>query len=185
MAPGLQTNSNLPATGPKYIPLENLIQYADKGFSYEEIGKQVGCSSSNVSNRFKVAGYTPDRIKAFNSAKTSILSLIQSQILNSIKEEEITKAPLQTRVWCYGVLHDKQADLERKALATTPDDTGLDDLSTQLSRIAARSPIVINNILNIVGSLPADVRDRLNSLMPQSLSAQDNSRIIEATCDVK
>ena len=174
----LQVSENI--RGPKYIPIESLIQYADKGLSYEQIGKQVGCSSANVSNRFKSFGYTPERVRAFNQSKTSILSVLQANILNSIDIESIKKAPLQTKVWCYGVLHDKQADLERKQMAAVVDDQGIDDLSAQLSRIAARSPIVINNILNVVGSLPAEFRDRISGLLPQSLSTEDNP-VIDVT----
>ena len=176
----LQTVSSSNPPGPKYIPIELLINYADKGLSYEQIGKQVGCTSGNISNRFKTFGYSSERAKAFNSAKPSILSIIQSKILNSISDEDIQKAPLQTRVWCYGVLHDKQADLERKQMAAVVDDQGIDDLSAQLSRIAARSPIVINNILNVVGSLPAEFRDRISGLLPQSLSTEDNP-VIDVT----
>jgi hypothetical protein len=165
----LQTVSNTNPTGPKYIPIELLINYADKGLSYEQIGKQVGCTSGNVSNRFKSFGYTPERVKAFNSAKTSILSVIQSKILNLISDEELQKAPLQTKVWCYGVLHDKQADLERKALSQTVDDSSYEDLTHQFQLIAARSPIVINNILQVVGQLPQDIRDRVAKMIPSTL----------------
>ena len=161
-----------PYNTPKFIPIEKLISLSEQGLSGPQIAKQVGCDPSNVYQRFQSFGYTTDRAKAFNSAKPTILSIIQSKILNAIDDDEIKRAPLQTKVWCYGVLHDKQADLERRSQSAIVDDASYDDLTHQLTRLAARSPIIINNILNVVGSLPADIRDRVQAMIPSSLPDQ-------------
>ena len=170
------TTSN---TSPKYIPIDSLISLSEQGKTNTQIAKELGCDISNITHRFNHYGYTPNRRKSLTGTKAVVLDLIQAKFINSIKTEEIEKAPIQTKIWSIGVLQDKIDNLERKQLAQTIEDTSLDDLSSQLSRIAARSPIVINNILNVVGSLPADLRDRIGQMIPQSLSTTE---IID--CDV-
>ena len=160
-----------PPNTPKYIPIDKLISLSEQGLSGPQIAKQVGCDPSNVYQRFQSVGYTYNRLRDISSTKTIMLSLLQAKFLQSINDDEIKKAPVQTKIWSIGVLQDKINDLERRAMAQVVEDCTMDDLNSQFQRIAARSPVVINNILNIVGSLPADIRDRVAKMMPQSLSS--------------
>lgn len=157
--------------GPKNIPIDVLVSLAEQGKNNQEIADIVGCGNSNISHRFKSFGYTKDRQKQIDSTKKTVYSLLQAKIINSIRSEEIEKSAFQTKIWSVGVLHDKISDLERKASGQVIEDAGMDGLSAQLARIAARSPVVINNILQVVGSLPEDVRDRISNLIPASLPA--------------
>ena len=158
-----------PFNTPKYIPIDKLISLSEQGLSGPQIAKQVGCDPSNVYQRFQSVGYTHNRLKDISSTKTIMLSLLQSKFIQSIDDEEIKKAPVQTKIWSIGVLQDKIDNLERKSQGLQVEDAGMDGLSAQLAQIAARSPVVINNILQVVGSLPGDVRDRISNLIPASL----------------
>ncbi len=97
---------------PKYIPIESLIEYANKGLSYPEIGKLVGCSPENVCQRFKAIDYTPERLKDFKKNRADILAHLQSKLINNISEDDVQKAPLGTKVLAMCQLYDKER-LER------------------------------------------------------------------------
>lgn len=99
-------------TSNKFIPIESMIEYADKGLSYPEVATLVGCTPENVCQRFKAIGYTPERLKAFKKSRADILAHLQSTIINSISDAEIEKAPLGTKTLAFCQLYDKER-LER------------------------------------------------------------------------
>lgn len=96
----------------KYIPIEDIIEYCNKGLSYREIGELLGCSKQNISQRLDAIGYAPERLKNFHKNRADIFSFLQSKILNSIDEDAIQKAPLNLKVVSAGILYDKER-LER------------------------------------------------------------------------
>lgn len=171
---GLQSNQSS-APGPKNIPIELLIDLSQKNLSYSQIAKQVGCTSSNIIQRFNAIDYTPARVEAFKRSRADFLAFTQSRILNSITMEDINKANLQTKVISFGILHDKEMIERRNAAGIQIDDCNMDDLQSSLSRIATRAPLVINNILNVVGNLPGDIRDRIGKLIPMAKQGQHQS----------
>jgi len=170
MAPDLQVSS---INTQKQIPIDTIISLAEQGKNNTQIAKIVGCSDSNIIHRFNAWGYAPNRDKYIDKTKKTVLGLLQARIINAVRQDEIEKAPIQTKIWSIGVLQDKIDNLERKAQQQQIEDTGMDDLSGQLARIAARSPVVIQNIINIVGQLPEHLRDRVSNLIPQSQGSGD------------
>lgn len=95
-----------------YIPIEQLIYYADKGLSHVEIAALHNITRQAVQARLSKAGYTPQRLKAYKDSRADMLAFYQSLLLNSIAPADIKKAPLQARVMAYGILYDKER-LER------------------------------------------------------------------------
>jgi len=68
--------------GPKNIPIELLIYYAEKNLIDEDIGKMVGCSRANVNQRLRDAGYVRKGKEIFNQTRVTILKLAQARILD-------------------------------------------------------------------------------------------------------
>ena len=165
-------------SSPKYIPIDSIISLAEQGKTNTQIAQQLGCDISNITHRFNHYGYTKERKKQLVGTKAVVLDLLPAKIINSVKTEEIEKAAFQTKIWSIGVLQDKIDNLERKSQGLQVDESSMDGLSAQLARIAARSPVVINNILQVVGSLPGDLRDQVIKMIPQNLT---NNRVIDYT----
>ena len=94
------------------IPIEQIINLAEKGNTFADIGKILGCSKQAISERLKKFNYTPARLKAWKKSKADVLALLQSNIVQSIDEDAIKKANLQQKMWAFGVAFDKER-LER------------------------------------------------------------------------
>ncbi|MFZ5989438.1 MAG: hypothetical protein ACOYWZ_20270 [Bacillota bacterium] len=103
-------------TGPKNIPLELLIAYAERGLGLEEIAKLVGCCKSNVFYRLKAEGYTPERIQEFEKYHTKILLQKMSLLLQNLDQEKIKKMCGRDTVMSYGILFDKYQALTHTGL---------------------------------------------------------------------
>lgn len=105
---------NLPAAPiqrQKNIPIETLIDLAEtKKLSHSQIGKIIGCSAPNVTQRLQRAGITT--LGNYKSNRADVIALVGKQILSSISDEDIKKASLNQKVVSYGILYDKER-LER------------------------------------------------------------------------
>ena len=169
---------NSPSTIPKNIPIDVLIGYSEQGLSGPEIGKLVGCSPNNIYQRFQQIEYTPKYLQVYKQKRADILAQKQRELLNSIGVDDIKSMAPRDRFVAYGILYDKEQQERRGIISDTVDESSMDGLSAQLARIAARSPVVINNILQVVGSLPGDLRDQVIKMIPQNLT---NNRVIDYT----
>jgi hypothetical protein len=175
---GLQT---LPATNsaPKNIPIDILIDYANKGLSYADIGKAVGCSHSNVIRRLDNFGYDKKAVDSFKSNRADIYAVYGRKILYSVTDSDIQKMAPRDRFMAMGILYDKER-LERQGLASDAPAADQGDLMHSLANIATRSPQIINNIINVVGNMSEDIRDRLARILPASLTnTNNNANIID------
>ena len=90
-------------------------------------------------------------------------------VYSSIKDEEIEKAPLQTKVWSYGVLFDKSL-----ALSKGQNDQ-LDYNTMPAPQVVQNIQINIGKLSAIVDRLPVQLRDQVVKLIPQSLAICDNN----------
>lgn len=97
---------------PKWIPVQTLIELSEKGLNGTQIAKIVGISRNAVCQSFKRHNYTPQHLKAYQSAKAAVYDHYQDQVLRTLTPAEIKKAPLAARTMLFGVLYDK-ARLER------------------------------------------------------------------------
>ena len=137
-------------TAPKFIPIETLIEYANKGLSYPEVAKLVGCSPENVCQRFKTIDYTPERLKDYKKHRADILSHLGSQLINNISHEDIQKAPLGTKVLAYCQLYDKER-LERGQSTEIVDLQSVSlDINQLIEQCKAAIPQDIDNDSNMI-----------------------------------
>lgn len=94
------------------IPIEDIIEYRNKGLSYQDIAALVGCSKQNVQERLEVCGYNPARLKNFTKNRADLLAHIQSELLNSLTPAAINDMYPHQRVISAAILYDKER-LER------------------------------------------------------------------------
>lgn len=94
------------------IPIEDMIEYRNKGLSHQDIANLVGCSKQNVQERLERAGYNPERLKNFTKNRADMFAHIQSELLNSLTPEAINDMYPHQRVLCSAILYDKER-LER------------------------------------------------------------------------
>lgn len=71
---------------PKYIPIQDIIHYIEKGLSYNDIGIIVGCSASNVCQRLQSAGYTLQGSENYKKKRDEILTHVGSKLVNVLND---------------------------------------------------------------------------------------------------
>jgi hypothetical protein len=84
-----ETPPNTPLTinrTPKYIPIQDIIKYIEKGLTYAEIGSLVGCSASNVCQRLERAGYTLQGSENYRKNRAEVLQHVESRIINTVSD---------------------------------------------------------------------------------------------------
>jgi transcriptional regulator len=92
-------------TAPKGIDIEDILAYKKKGLSHSEIGKMVGCSEQNVSNR--IQSLELESLENFRNHKDSVMESIQRSALKNIGDAELKSMnPLQ-RITAAAILQDK------------------------------------------------------------------------------
>ena len=94
------------------IPIGKLIELRNKGLSHSEIGKIVGCSKQNISERLQPCIKDIDNLKSFKENKADILAIHQSRLLNNLTTEDIKKSSGYQKVGMFSVLHNQER-LER------------------------------------------------------------------------
>jgi len=82
-----------------------MISLADRGLTTVEIGKMLGCSHSNVVNRFAKVGYTPERLKMFKTRRADIFAEKQRQIINAMDGGKLQKSSGYQLAGMIGTLH--------------------------------------------------------------------------------
>jgi len=92
----------------KNIPIENIIEYAQKGLSLPEIAKLLGCSKQNVQQRLEAVGFNKEDLENFKNHRGDVLAFIQSKLLNSIDDETIKGMNPYQRIVGTGILFDKE-----------------------------------------------------------------------------
>lgn len=94
-------------TAPKNIPIESILELRNKGLSLSQVGKVLGCSSVNVSNRLKQYQPTFERLEHFKKNTSDIFTLKLSEVINALTLDEIKKASPQVKGMLIGILYDK------------------------------------------------------------------------------
>ena len=99
---------NLPAPRghQKHIPIETLIELHSKKLSHAQIGKVVGCSAANVTNRLKIAGITT--LRDFKKNEGDILAIKGKMLLSNITNAKAKKASLSQLGVTYGIMKEKE-----------------------------------------------------------------------------
>ncbi len=106
-----KTSRDLSVYRPKMIPIEVLIDYADKGLTQPDIAKILGCHASNVSKRLTEYGYTKERVDNWSAHRARVLQLMQANVANNLTPAKMQKASLRDSAVVLGILIDKELDL--------------------------------------------------------------------------
>lgn len=108
-----QTNpSPLSKYRPKYIPIQDIIEYLRKGLTQAEVARLYGVHPSSISammSRHRVSLQSLDTLKKH---RADVFASISARILNSITEKDITSATLLQKLTAIGIIYDKER-LER------------------------------------------------------------------------
>lgn len=102
----------LPKSRINAIPIATLFEWRKKGLTYSQIGKQVGCSKSNVIQRLHYHGLADNSIRHFIDNRGDVFAWIQSRLLFSLTDADIKKMQARDRIVSAGILYDKER-LER------------------------------------------------------------------------
>lgn len=94
------------------VPLEDIIEYRNKGLTLQEIADLTGRCKQTIHERLETAGYNPERLKNFTKNRADMFAHIQSQLLNSLTPEAINAMLPHHRVLSSAILFDKER-LER------------------------------------------------------------------------
>lgn len=94
------------------IPTATLFEYRKKNLTYDEIGKIHGLTKQAVHSRLKDAGLADHSLHNYTTNRADILAWLQGRLLFSLTDAEIKRMAPDRRIWCYGVLYDKER-LER------------------------------------------------------------------------
>lgn len=103
------------------ITIEMIIELKQRNpeMTLREASKILGCSHVNIVNRLtthkmrwsEITDPT-NEIEQYKSKRADLLAAVQQRLLCSVTDEQIKKASMKDKVWCYGVLYDKER-LER------------------------------------------------------------------------
>jgi hypothetical protein len=99
-------------TGPKGIPDSQIIELVNKDLTDEKIAIILKCDRANITRRRNSLGITRQSLKAYKENRADLLAVHQARFLNKITDNDIRNAPLQSKIWAFGVLYDKER-LER------------------------------------------------------------------------
>lgn len=149
------------------IPIDQLIALRDKNLSYSQIGKIVGCDPSNVF--YRLQRIDMEGTGLFEKNRANFFRSLQLRFLQTINDEDIKKAPIQTRVWAASVLYDKEK------IETGKIGEQLDYNAMPVTQVTQNIQVNIGKLSAIVGKLPVELRDQVSKLLPSSLSTGDKN----------
>ena len=138
-----QTEDNLPATSKPTggrplledtIPIGKLIELRNKGLSYNEIARIVGCSKTNTFERLAEYSNDIDNLKSFKENKADILAVQQSRLLNNLTMEDIKKSSGYQKVGMFSVLHNQ----ERLERGESTANVSMNVLSGKIDEVASK-----------------------------------------------
>jgi hypothetical protein len=146
----------------KQIPDSKLIELRTHGLSYRQIEQLTGIDHSSIFLRLKSIGYEDKELNSYKNYKADLLAQVQKKIIFSIDDEAIKKAPLQTKIYAYGVLYDKER-LERDLATQITKYDGLPD--TQIAAIVCNNLNSLGGLDKLLDKIPADKRDQVRGLL--------------------
>lgn len=143
--------SSKKSSGPKYIPLADLIEYRKKKLSYDDIGKLVGCSGQNVQQR--MADLDIEGFENFRKSKDTEYELLQHKILKSVDSTSIEKTPFVQRVTALAILEDKIRLIQGKS---TANNINLDLFADDLLKARKVGHAPTNSTENVIDAEPIE-----------------------------
>ena len=122
--------TNTGQTGPKNIPITDILAHLYAGKSHTDIAKLLNCSQANISERIKAHTQDIQDTEIYKEKRADILALFQKKLLYSVTDADIKKMSPYQRFGSFALLYDKER-LERGQL------TGILSLEGRLEAINA------------------------------------------------
>jgi len=104
--------TTLPDSTPKGIPIADIIEYRERGLSYAEVAKLVGCSKPNVIERLQTAGKEIEATNNYKKHRADTFANMGSRLINSFTPGDIKKMSGLQKATAVGIFYDKER-LER------------------------------------------------------------------------
>lgn len=124
------------------IPIENIIEYVNKGLTLSQIAKLCGCSRQNVHQRLQAVAYDKAGLENFKRHRGDVFAFIQSKLLNSIDDQAIKSMSAAQRVVCTGILYDK----ERIERGLSTENISIAEINLSLEQIGKRKEELLRQI---------------------------------------
>lgn len=131
----------------KDIPIVDILEYKNQGLTCAEIGKLVGCSKQNVSDRLKAFQTDFVGLETFKSKRADILALFQKKLLYSLTNKDIKKMPGGSRILAFAQLYDKE-QVERGKPTTI---VGYQDIQGKLSDVDTEIAVLEAELAELEG----------------------------------
>jgi hypothetical protein len=149
----------------KDIPIDLLLDYSSKGLTYRDIAKLAGCSAANVHQRIKAVNFDPNHLRAYKDNRADLLAWKQRELILSLDSAEIKAMQPRDRIVSYGILYDKER-LERGQATSITGYEGLPDdgLLAKMQALMDKASRIGIRVTEIVGEIPASLRDSINRL---------------------
>lgn len=91
----LEKSKHKKSTGPKAIPITDIVFYAEKGLSVTDIGYMVGCTPQNVSDRLEKIGYSRGLIGRYRDGKKDLIELAEAKLASAVISKDLDKSGLR------------------------------------------------------------------------------------------
>ena len=150
----------LPANpnAPKFIPVDIILEYADKDISINEAAKLLGITKQAYYHRLRQLNYTPKRIKAYNNAKTVLFDLIGSNICGVLLDNPLKLKELNGKNLIDSLHKINEMSRLERGLSTDNVDHNhavVHVLQDRLNKISPTMP----ELDNIIDTQPIDIVD--------------------------
>ena len=135
----------------KDIPILEILEYKAAGLNHVEIGKLLGCSKQNISDRLKAWQGDFKGLETFKSKRGDILALFQKKLLYSLTDADIKGMPGGSRILAMCQLYDKE-QIERGKPTVI---VGYDDIQGQLASVDGELKALEAELASLEAEIPA------------------------------
>lgn len=140
------------------MPVSTLFDLRRQNLTYQAIGDLYGVCKQTVYQRFDEAGLVDRSYQHFVANRADIFAWLQSRLLFSLSDDDIKKMTPDRRVWCMGVLYDK----ERLERGMSTENLSISSIAVHLQSTLAehreRSKLLLEAMTErgICATIPAD-----------------------------
>lgn len=139
------------------VPLEKLVGYRARGFSYREIAKMCNLREQTVWERLNRYNGTLVEGKHFVAKEADILDGVRALLIGAMKDVKLGDTPLREIAQAYSVLFDKAQLLKGKATNKTEVEHGVSpEIKEMMDSILGRKEETPLPQAQIVGDVESD-----------------------------
>jgi len=97
----------------RQLRIEDIIEYREKGLTLEEISKLCNCRRATIAARLKKA--RAGGLALYQAKESKILAYHRRRLLESLEDDDFSKATLSQKAVAFGIFVDKQRLLDEKS----------------------------------------------------------------------